>query len=163
MSTLKLRLAPLILSVCQMACPLEDPCDPGQFFDEATFTCGEPLVDAAVISDAGQAAAPDAASGATPSDGGESGAEDAGAGDAQTDAGDVGATDAGACPSEFGKACAVSSECGCDTSYCAVNPRQAGFCTITRCLSAPELCPAGFRCVDISTLAPELESLCGPN
>lgn len=52
----------------------------------------------------------------------------------------------------FGEACSTDSDCDCaDAPFCAVMPGQnAGICTATGCVEDPTLCPAGFRCFDLS-------------
>ncbi len=113
-------------------CYIDAPCDEGQRFDRDLFACTTTSSTAAA--DANQSSNID---------------------------GGVGLVDA-SCPSTFGQACETSAECGCDTDFCAVQPGLAGFCTMTQCTDAPEVCPAGFVCFDISNLAPSLGSICVP-
>lgn len=106
-----------------------------------------------------------------PSDGGASdgGPSDAGAdlGDATSaiDSGPPGATcDPDAGMVAFGAPCTdatTHAECGCPAHHCAVQPgMSAGVCTATGCVENPSVCPAGYRCLDLSVFDPTLPSVC---
>jgi hypothetical protein len=65
--------------------------------------------------------------------------------------------------SQFGDACADSSECLCATDYCAIQPgADTGSCTRSGCVEDPSVCPSDFECVDLSALDPSLPSICVP-
>jgi hypothetical protein len=65
--------------------------------------------------------------------------------------------------SQFGDACADSTDCRCLTNHCAILPGEAtGSCTRTGCIEDPSVCPAGFQCVDLSSSDPNLPSICLP-
>lgn len=115
-----------------LGCYLDDPCDEGQVFEEEVFAC---------------APAP----------------MDAGTSTASPDAGSMDAGQVVICASNFGSDCRSSSQCGCRSDYCVIAPlEKVGFCSATHCLSDPTLCPDGFECLNVTAVAPALESICVP-
>jgi len=61
---------------------------------------------------------------------------------------------------QFGKTCAAHADCDCPAPVCAVQPGQKqGYCTQI-CPNDPSVCPAGFRCVDLSAVDPSYPSTC---
>lgn len=126
------RLISVFILLVGPACFIDAPCDEDQRFDRDRFVC--------------VTTSSTAASDANPSPSVDGGA---------------GPVDA-ACESTFGQTCAATTDCGCDTDYCAVQPGLDGFCTVTGCTDAPEACPTGFVCFDVSNLAPTLGSICVP-
>lgn len=51
--------------------------------------------------------------------------------------------------STFGTVCITSTDCGCDTGFCAAYPEQAGVCTHTGCIEDPTVCPSNWTCMDL--------------
>lgn len=86
---------------------------------------------------------------------------DAGAG---SDASSAMCTLAGGDARGFGAPCqdtANHSDCPCEANYCSKSPFDAqGTCSVQGCKENPTLCPAGFRCLDISMFAPGQPSVC---
>jgi len=51
----------------------------------------------------------------------------------------------------FGDACAETTDCGGDTDYCVpMSPFDTAYCSASGCDAAPELCPEGWTCTDLS-------------
>jgi hypothetical protein len=64
---------------------------------------------------------------------------------------------------EFNRKCTVHSDCACPAPVCAVPPGQTdGFCTRT-CPTDPSVCPANFRCIDLSAIDPSYPKTCLPS
>ena len=81
---------------------------------------------------------------------------------AATDGGAPGATDGGAATgdSPFGATCADHADCQAPTDYCAKSPVAPPYCTASGCDTAPELCPDGWTCFDVSQFAPGEPWIC---
>jgi hypothetical protein len=77
------------------------------------------------------------------------------AGTPQTDAG----TDAG--PGGFGAVCMDSTQCNAPSDYCALAPgATTGYCTQRGCKEMPSICPAGWKCFDLSVFQAGAPSIC---
>ncbi|MCA9551688.1 MAG: hypothetical protein KC933_16745 [Myxococcales bacterium] len=145
----------LFLSVLTTACTIDDPCGPDLVLDEAVAGCVAKPVDAGF---------PDAAVDAgTTEDAGDLDGAVVDAGDAP----DAGEVDSGVCADPgYGDVCTstgASPECACEADFCALQPGSAtGFCTRTHCLPPDPGCPAGYTCMDLSAIAPEVGSICVP-
>ena len=57
---------------------------------------------------------------------------------------------AGSSDAPFGASCADHPDCMGTTDYCAVSPVAPSYCTVAGCDEAPELCPEGWACFDVS-------------
>jgi hypothetical protein len=131
-----------------------DQCDPGWELKDHSCVPSAPA-------DAGDGQA----DGATPTN------QDTGTGipedpESDTDAaGDEAATggDAAECASQLGATCTQTSECTCDTSFCASMPGSPGVCTRTGCLQDSSVCPSGWHCMDLSSYGAGLPSICAPD
>ena len=80
----------------------------------------------------------------------EAGPEDTGDTVDTRDAGDTGGDSSG-----LGEVCSGigSTECkdkGFTADFCAGQPGKSGYCTTTGCSLAPDNCPSGYRCCDMS-------------
>ncbi len=65
---------------------------------------------------------------------------------------------------EFGRACTAQADCSCPAPVCAIQPgAKSGYCTQIACDRSPEVCPAGFRCVDLSVINPSYPFTCLQN
>ena len=65
--------------------------------------------------------------------------------------------------STFGSACftaTTTTDCGCDTGFCAAMPGEQGFCTHSGCLQDTSVCPSGWKCMDLSALGQPGLSIC---
>jgi len=55
----------------------------------------------------------------------------------------------------FGDTCTATAMCPCNTDICAIQPGSAsGFCSRSDCLKDTSVCPAGWRCTDLSAFQP---------
>lgn len=62
---------------------------------------------------------------------------------------------------DFGAVCVDSAGCGCPAPFCSVQPGATeGMCTQSGCVEDPSLCPAGWRCFDLSLFMAGLPSIC---
>ena len=65
---------------------------------------------------------------------------------------------------EFGTPCqdgVMHSDCGCPAPVCAIQPGATeGFCTQIDCVRAPEVCPSGWSCFDLSAIDPTYPPIC---
>src|SRR5262249_21142854 len=112
-----------------LACDESDPCGAGM--QSSNGTC--------VPDNAGGGGA-SAGSAGTAAGGDASGSGGAGAG--------------GAGSGDFGAACSMHSECTGDTNYCAVQPGNPGYCTVSGCDADMSLCPSGWTCFNVGQFAP---------
>ena len=120
-------------SLMTIACEDDDPCDPGQVYQDGVCL------------------------GAQYTSSGTSGAAGA-SGDAST-AGSAGAPSVG----EFGTVCTDAEGCAEPAPYCAIQLGQTeGFCTMTGCIEQPTVCPGGWDCVDLSVFREDLPAICYP-
>jgi hypothetical protein len=122
----------------------EDQCDPG--WEIKNHEC----VRSAAAADGASADA-----GATGADAADDGTQE----DAGGDGGDAGSQ---CTTSQLGVACRETTECTCDTSFCAANPGTVGFCTRTGCLQDASVCPSGWSCMDLASFGEGLPSICIP-
>jgi hypothetical protein len=62
---------------------------------------------------------------------------------------------------DFGKSCADDTTCSAPANYCAKSPgATTGYCTQTGCLADPSICPAGWKCFDVSVFSPGGPNFC---
>lgn len=108
---------------------------------------------------------PTASADAGAGSGSSSGAQDAGADASGSSAPDgASCTLSGGDADGFGAPCddtVQHTDCPCRANYCSKSPFDSqGYCSITGCKEDPSLCPAGYRCLDISQFAPGQPSVC---
>ncbi len=61
----------------------------------------------------------------------------------------------------FGASCTADADCTCAASYCALMPGSTqGVCTKSGCKEDASVCPADYRCFDLSQFSPGLPSIC---
>ena len=91
-------------------------------------------------------------------DGDGDGGGDGDAGTAPPDAGDDGTL-----ADNWGAACEDDvdhTDCVGMADYCARTPSGDAYCSATGCKEAPETCPMGWGCLDLSGFDPKLPSVC---
>jgi hypothetical protein len=59
----------------------------------------------------------------------------------------------------FGDTCTDVSQCSCGLDSCNTF-MNANYCTHTRCLADPSVCPPGWTCLDLSAFDPTTGSAC---